>query len=323
MTQDAQVDALEAKLLESPGDMQAMRRLVTLLDQKPAAYQGAGRFTSAQNAIARALPGDWSVAFLNADTGAAYVRDWLDAVHSAGIARCVPIGQIFAGRTMTINGTHAHCGARLKFFKETEVIPGLCHDCYKVQILPDSVEGLIRVYFLLINLNLPDDNARKCMIELREGIKFPYKAYIYCQSVEEAKSCLDTFRKAQADFGIEGVRSKISHGCSEYGQTHPTFKYAEGEVQRFETPNHWAKIERDYFQKINLTPPKRTNNSKPFISLRDVFAFYTWIRYAGLIEDPSAERYLTDTTPELPPVFVDRVNQQADRRRDELVELRD
>ncbi len=321
MTHEAQVDALESRLNGNPGDMQAMRRLVTILDQMPAGFLGNGRLTTAQRSITSGLPDNWRQALLSDKATAEFYASWIGTLHAAGITRSVPIGQIFAGRTMTINGIHAHCGERLKFFAKTGVISGLCNDCYKVQILPDSLEALIRVHFLLINMNLPNDNARKCMIELRDGIKFPYKAYIYCESVTEAQDCLKAFRNALADIDPSGIRSQISHGCSEYGQAYPAFKYDQNATDVFQAPSDWRKVERDYFRDVALTAPKRVNNSKPLISLRDVFAFRTWAKYAELIGDPSAERFKDKEAPELPPVFVQRVAVQSSLRRAELREL--
>ena len=178
------------------------------------------------------------------------------------------------------------------------MIPGLCHDCYKVQILPENLEAMFQTYFLLLNLDLPGDNARKCMIELRDGIKFPYKAYIYCESVAEAQACRTALCDLQARFGITGVHAKISHGCSEYGQEYPEFKYSDSPDQKpFETPAGWQKIEDSYFSGLNLAAPQRRSNTKPLISLRDVFAFRTWIKYAELIGDESCRAYMAAKGP--------------------------
>ena len=269
MDRQKQLEKLENRLAINPDDLQAMRRLIAILDALSTKVQSAGHIGSVQTALENELGAGWQSDMLDPARHATAYKGWLELLHSAGIKRGIPVGQIFSGRALTIRGEHAHCNARLKFFKETKVIPGLCHDCYKVQILPENLRAMFQTYFLLINLDLVGDNARKCMIELRDGIKFPYKAYIYCEDVAEAKACLSAFRELQAKFGIKLIHSKISHGCSEYGQEYPDFKYSE-ELggSAFDTPKEWRKVEKNYFDKIELPHPNRQSQTKPSIMPR-------------------------------------------------------
>lgn len=322
MQNQAQLEKLEGWLAIKPDDLASIRRLVTLLDQTGPRSESIGAFGAAQAKISASLPPDWQSEFLNTDRNAAAYGHWLNILKTAQIGQAVPIGQVFSGQVMTIKGQPAYCGEKLKFFKETSVIPRLCHDCYKVQILPENLEAMFQTYFLLLTLDLPSDNARKCMIELRDDIKFPYKAYVYCESLAEAKTCLAVFQRAQVGAGMTGVQSKISHGCSEYGMKYPAFKYTEGEDQaEFKPPAEWQKIEQTYFNRLNLSPPQTLSNTKPLVSLRDVFAFRTWAKYAQLIGDETYHTYQASKGPALPPAFVKRVQAQAAIRHQEMTEL--
>lgn len=322
MNRKTQLEMLENRFFVNPGDLQALKRLVTMLDAAPVRTNQPGHFEKAQAALGQGFGRNWQKVLLEPGQHAAAYERWLSVLNTAGIKRGVPIGQVFSGRMLTIRGEHAHCDTRLKFFKETKVISGLCNNCYKVQVLPETLEAMFQTYFLLLNLKLPQDNARKCMIELREGIKYPYKAYIYCESVADVKSCLSAFQKLQAEAGIMAIHSKISHGCSEYGLEYPGFKFSEEPGhEAFEMPKEWQSVEKSYFDKLNLPVPSRKTHTKPMISLRDVFAFRTWVKYASLIGDETCQRYHVESGPELPPAFVDRVRKQAVERRQEMIEL--
>lgn len=322
MKNQVQLKKLEGWLAIKPDDLASIRRLVTLLDLSGPPGKPLGAFGTAQANIGASLPVDWQSLYLNTSHNAAAYGQWLSILKSARIGQAVPIGQVFSGRVLTIKGQPTYCGEKLKFFKETSVIPGLCYDCYKVQILPENLEAMFQTYFLLLALDLPGDNARKCMIELRDGIKFPYKAYIYCESLPEAKTCLAAFQQTLAEAGITGVHSKISHGCSEYGMEYPEFKYTEGEDQSALTPPaEWQEIEQTYFDRLKLPPQQTQSNTKPRISLRDVFAFRTWAKYAQLIGDDTCGTYQAAKGPALPPAFVKRVKAQAALRHQEMTEL--
>ncbi|WP_170760862.1 hypothetical protein [Ruegeria lacuscaerulensis] len=322
MRSQAQLEKLEDWVANKPNDLPAIRQLVTLLELPDPGAAPSGAFGKAQTRIGRSLKPGWQKSFLDSARSAEAYGQWLDILNSARIQHAVPIGQVFSGKVMTIKGQHLYCGEKLKFFKETSVIPALCHDCYKVQILPENLEAMFQTYFLLLNLDLPGDNARKCMIELRDGIKFPYKAYIFCESIAEVKASLAAFQDIQAKFGIRGVHSKISHGCSEYGLEYPEFKYSETEDQnRFETPAGWRDVEDKHFGRLKLPPPQTHTKTKLLISLRDVFAFRTWVKYAELIGDKSCRRYQAAIGPDLPAPFVKRVKGQAELRHHEMLEL--
>ncbi len=321
MNRALQIERLENRVQMQPGDMPAVKRLVTLLEMQPGETGRAGRFGTVQAEIRKTLRPGWQEALADPARTHAHYSRWVGLLTTAGVLRVPPVGQIFSGRAMTINGIHAHCGERLKFFAETGAISRLCHDCYKVQILPESVAALFQTYFLLLSLDLPGDNARKCMIELRDGIKYPYKAYIYCQSIPEARACLEAFRQAQSKANVTGVSSKISHGCSEYGAKYPDFKFSDADdVAAFQTPPDWADVEKQYFSKRDLPTPGRTTNTRPDISLRDVCAFRTWVEYGQIIGDPSSTGFAR-AAPELPPAFVKRVRAQARIRNREMAEL--
>ncbi|WP_170790249.1 hypothetical protein [Ruegeria lacuscaerulensis] len=322
MSIGAQVRKLEDRVLINPKDGPAIRRLVTLLDLWENSENASGTFGATQARINEDLGPDWRQDMLDRSQICESYHHWMSVLSSAGMATAVPIAQAFSGRVMTIKGQQTHCDTRIKFFKETKVISRLCHDCYKVQILPSNLDEMFQTYFLLLLLNLPNDNARKCMIELRDGIKYPYKGYIYCQSIEEAKDCMVAFESLKIRNGIKGIRTKISHGCSEFVQEYPDFKFNEAEAfSEFKVPDDWVTKETRYFKNLKLPTSLRKTNSKTFLSLRDVFSFRTWVKYAELIGDEASESYRSQQGPNLLPTFIQRVQKQAKKRNSEMKAL--
>ncbi len=322
MKNSAALEQLENWVAVRPGDLQAIRRLVTLLDMSDGRQSDSGAFGRAQSKVASALPKDWQQTLLDPSKCAQAYGVWLNVLKSARIKHAVPVAQVFSGQVLKVRGETPYCDARLKFFAETKVIPALCHGCYKVQILPETFEKMIQAYLLLLNLDLPGDNTRKCMIELRDGVKYPYKGYIYCNSADEAKACLAAFQVKLTEFGVTGLHLKISHGCSEYGLEYPAFKFSESlEQTEFETPTDWAGIEEKYFKGMKFPKPQTKAYSKPFVSLRDVFVLRTWTKYAELIGDKTAGAYAAQGGPDLPVQFAKRVKAQASKRNAELTEL--
>lgn len=314
---------LETRLAVVSNDFQAIRKLVTVLEFAPEVPESAGVYSAVQSEIIAALGAGWQDDMMDPVRMAGLYRAWMSALRTHGLSWAAPIGQVFSGRALTVRGQNAQCGAWLKFFKETGVIPALCNDCYKVQILPHDLKAMFQTYALLLKLDLPNDNARKCMIELREGIKYPYKAYIYADSLEDVHVCLQAFRDLQAVHGVAGINTKVSHGCSEYGQKYPAFKFPEsGGAPEFTPKPEWRAIEQSYFKSINLPAQARASNIRAYVSLRDIFAFETWVKYAELIGDPASRSFSTVSGPNLPQPFIQRVRAQAGVRSGEMKELR-
>ena len=84
------------------------------------------------------------------------------------------------------NTTNLNCDRHFEVFNTFNVIPEFCFSCFKVLIEPKNVVDLIKLYFVFDNLNLRNNNTRKCMIELRSNVSGSYKGYIYCSTLNEA-----------------------------------------------------------------------------------------------------------------------------------------
>lgn len=321
---DNVLSQLEQALAAKPNNLQLAKRLVELLEAHRPGVFVSGRYIDCQRALSGSFQEKgWVDELFEPETLAERYKGWQRLLDAKELTANLPMTQLFTGQLLTINGQGANCGARLEMFKTQHVISQLCHDCYKVQILPVDLVGLMQTYFVLRKLNLPRDNARKCMIELREPVTNPYKGYIYCETEDEVKDCLARFREMLKQLGLSNIYSGISHGCSEYGLEFPEFKYsADGAHHAFERPADWDRQEADFWAGRGEGTPLRTDNNNEGMSLRDVMGLRCWVDYAQMIGDETWRMFRDRPRDIGPPQFAERIGNQAARRNAEMQELR-
>ncbi len=161
------------------------------------------------------------------------------------------------------------------------------------------------------------------MVEIRKDVPFPYKGYIFCQSEDEANECLEIFRDAAQELKLFDIKCAISHGCSEFGQKYPDFKYSpDGKHRSFQRLGNWDKLEAEHFLDHYRPLMYRLNASNEFVTIRDVFGFYTWVVYAEILGDMSYKTFVEAPITNRPEPFASRVRSQSKMRNGELDELR-
>ena len=194
--------------------------------------------------------------------------------------------QIFRRNKINLN-----CDRHFKVFNKFSVIPKYCFGCYKVQINIKNVVELIKLFFVFNNINLKNNNIRKCVIELRKNVKGNYKGYIFCSSIDEAKTIYNNICKILDDFYILTNKVEIKHGCTEYYETYPEFNdiNLNGNQKMSYNPD-WLEKEQYIDAKI---PKRKLHDKKVFnatlkdINLSDVLIIKNWLSYAKIIGDIS------------------------------------
>ena len=186
--------------------------------------------------------------------------------------------QSYRRNTLDLNCDYHH-----KIFYHSNIIPKFCFSCFKIQIEPENVIDLIRLFFIFDDLNLPKNNQRKCMVEFRNEVAGLYKGMIYCSSLEEAKKILDELRpilQIKLKF-----KASIKRGCSEFYNSFPNYKIIESDKKNFMTYNQdWQAIEENLKLKKNFNTIK-LNNSISGLSVADTLIIIQWLNYAKIVGD--------------------------------------
>ena len=186
--------------------------------------------------------------------------------------------QSYRRNTLDLNCDYHH-----KIFYHSNIIPKFCFSCFKIQIEPENVIDLIRLFFIFDDLNLPKNNQRKCMVEFRNEVAGLYKGMIYCSSLEEAKKILDELRPV-LEINLK-CKVSIKRGCSEFYNSFPTYKVIESDKKDFMTYNQdWEEIEENLKLKKNFNTIK-LNNSISGLSVADTLIIIQWLNYAKIVGD--------------------------------------
>ena len=193
-------------------------------------------------------------------------------------------------QTFRRNSVDLNCKRHMQIFNKFNVIPKFCFGCYKVQVEPRSVLELIKLFVVFDQIKLPENNIRKCMIEMRSEISGFYKGLIYCSSLKEAYQIadyLETVIKEKIGLGLPLV---VKRGCSEYPIAFPDYKEInKSGAQLMNYNEDWKPIEEDYDSKNSIKNKTLRNPSLSCLSLSDVMIIRNWIDYAKGIGDSSAQ----------------------------------
>ena len=191
------------------------------------------------------------------------------------------------------NNENLNCDRHFRVFNNFKTIPKYCFSCFKVTIGIDSVLNLIKLYLIFDNINLENNNIRKCMVESRPDVKGLYKGFIYCQSLEEAKK----IRKKVDKFIKKNIKSEISieikRGCTEFGVKYPKYKNLENQIMNYD--HNWLKFENIVDKKFpKFTVHTKIRESKKGLNLRDILIIKNWLYLAKLIGDQSYKEVSND-----------------------------
>ena len=182
------------------------------------------------------------------------------------------------------------CVRHFEVFNTFNVIPKNCFDCYKIQIFPRNIVELIKLYVVFDNLNSKINLTRKCMVEFRENIKEPYKAFIYCVGIEEAKNALKLLSPILDQTINEEVPRLIKRGCSEFAMSFPKYKEINSNHKDFMSYDEdWSVKENIIDEKLSRNPKEHVIEDETLqgIGIKDAIILYNWLYYAKKIGDKS------------------------------------
>ena len=191
--------------------------------------------------------------------------------------------QIYRNNTTSLN-----CRRHMSIFKEHGIIPEFCFSCFKVQVEPNSVIDLIKLFVVFDELDLDENNTRKCYVELRPNVSGFYKGLIYCNSLEQANNIakyVDLIIKNR--IGLD-LLVTVKRGCSEYPLSFPEYEETNkngNHVMKYSS--NWKAIEQNYDTKNPQNLNENRRLSLRGLNISDAIIIQKWIDYAKGIEDPS------------------------------------
>lgn len=168
---------------------------------------------------------------------------------------------------------------------------------------------LFKLLVIFEKLTLPNDNARKCMVEGRDDCSGAYKGFIYCRSMGEAKEVRKMVRRAISDELSPNVPIALKRGCSEFSHTYPEYSHMTRGCGIMKYRKDW-KAREDLFDKqvsnadiagaSYAVAPDATSADTPTYPPREIFAMWHWLRYAATIGDLSYLKVASKTLPPIP-----------------------
>lgn len=181
-----------------------------------------------------------------------------------------------------------NCNRHMKVFNTYQAIPQYCFGCYKVQIEPENLIDLIKIYLVFDNIKFENFNTQKCMVETRPKINGHYKSIIYCYSQEEAEIIKKRISKVMKKNLNKDVKLKVKRGCSEYGIKYPEYNNLNENIMKYkpEWKNYENLIDNNFPHLIedNKHPPTTKG-----VTLDDALVIQNWLKYAILIGDETCK----------------------------------
>ena len=192
-------------------------------------------------------------------------------------------------QTYRRNSVDLNCKRHKSIFNQHDIIPEFCFGCYKVQVEPKSIIDLIKLYVVFDQLELDENNTRKCMVELRPEIPGFYKGLIYCSGLRQASQIAEYLNRVMQDHIGSELSAKVKRGCSEYSISFPDYKEINNSgPQLMNYTEDWKVIEEDHDRKKPMNTKENLKPSLSGLNLNDVLIIRKWVDYARGIGDSSA-----------------------------------
>ena len=194
--------------------------------------------------------------------------------------------QIFRKNSLNLN-----CDRHFLIFRSFKIIPEYCFSCIKVTINLNNVIELIKLFLIFDNISLPNNNLRKCMIDLRKNSKANYKGFIYCRSIEEAEIVRQKINELLKIKISEKLSANIKRGCSAFNDLYPG--YDDPKNNQVNYNSDWKKHEKIIDEKFTkFQSIRKIQETIKGISFNDIMIIKNWLFFAKLINDESYKKII-------------------------------
>ena len=210
-----------------------------------------------------------------------------------------------------------NCGRHFEVFNKFNIIPEFCFGCYKVQIEPNNLLDLIKLYIVFDKIKLSKNNIRKCSIETRPAVGGTYKGFIYCSSIQEAETICNNLSTTLQKTTNKKIPVKIKRGCSEFAISFPNYAVVDSNSNKFINYNNdWKSKENIIDNNKNLIK-KKFHTTIDGVTLNDILIIKNWIVYAKKIEDFSYKKISKDVVDSK--YISNQVENQLEKRKNEFI----
>ena len=136
------------------------------------------------------------------------------------------------------------------FYKYFGLIHSMCHQCYKIVIVPSSLNELLVVEKIMSKICREYFHC-KCGIERRQIVDRKYGAYFYCRG------------KREADKRINKIRSLVPPNINVFTKTGCTeFELEHGPFDKWEITQEQIDLEGEINSKVEVIPKNPPQTSK-------------------------------------------------------------
>jgi len=235
---DEAVQLLQSALERQPGHRQITENLIDLLNYHQPAATIRGAHAKVQKALQEIPPNILCPPQITDDA----VRQVYQlcqstlAAHDLGNDDFASHTQIWWGEYINLG-----CSRHMEVFKTFKIIPEFCFGCYKISVEPRTVVELLKLKLVFDILELPNDNTRKCLVEVRPEISGAYKGLIYYQNRGDGEEILNIVRSVVGEKISKNIPISAKRRCSEYPLVYPDFsRVGDNETPPMTLPRRMA-----------------------------------------------------------------------------------
>jgi len=162
-------------------------------------------------------------------------------------------------------------------------IPRSCMNCWKVVVIPQTLEQLIRLFNLEKRMSKQNPYVFcKCGIEERPECTRNYGGYFYCGSKEQGLDRLDQVRANVEKHVGKDIPVFLKRSCTEF---EAAFGPSDGWDDIKDQQGFWDHIEDEIGRNSYIA---RESSHQPAIIENHVIA--KWVRHAASVADPTVEK---------------------------------
>ena len=173
-----------------------------------------------------------------------------------------------------------NCGVSTMIFEMFKFVPSECMNCWKVVVLPRTVEELFKLYEAQLDIAVPNNWYCKCGIDVRPWTPHNYGGYFYNLGFPQGLKRYNQVRKMVDERISPDVPVVLKRYCTE-------FELECGPTKQYKRPPGCESTEKLVYQSIDLRKFKYMHQPQ---YLKDSIKL-KWLRRAWKIGDMTCKQF--------------------------------